>query len=91
MANEPKYTTGFGIEQKDAERGYLKPKNEYKPEQDVENYKSWYTLDKREDIEFPTGLGGKVHVPDQLQKEWEFRDKHRESEGFLTRNPLERY
>lgn len=86
-----KFYSGYGATEKDLERGFVDIEDQWAPEQDVENYKDWYTRSPREDLDFPIGFGGEAQVPSKLQREWEFKDKNRETKGLLTRNPRERY
>lgn len=72
-----RYFTGFGGDMSDLKRGYCEPEITDNPAYDLSNYKDRSSQPREGDV----GPGNVDAVPD----DWEFRNRNRRSEGFLTR------
>lgn len=71
-----KVFTGYGADASDLERGFIRPTLPELPNYDKDNYVDRYTQPRESDIT-EQGPG--------LSSDFEFRQKERESKGFLTR------
>lgn len=71
------YFTGFGADAMDCERGFCDPNVQELPDYDKLNYVERYTQPRIPDEDQNNTLS--------MPKDWEFRQKDRESKGFLTR------
>lgn len=70
---------GYGANEADLARGYEVPAIANAPEYDLVNYRQKWTepkLSDQDDVDGPFGM---------VSKDFEFRQKDRESRGFLTR------
>lgn len=66
----------YGIDEADARRGYVKPSIENDPAYAFDNYKERWSEPMRSDND----EGGQ-----NVEADWRFRGKNRESKGFLAR------
>ncbi len=67
---------GFGVSEKDYDRGFCDPKLNDLPEYDAQNYFDRWSQPKVDD---------QVEGGPSMPVDWEFRQKDRTSKGFLTR------
>lgn len=75
--SDVKVFDGFGADKEDLERGYCEAHILEPPDYSLQNYKDRYSMPKRSD----TDQGNM----DAINSDWEFRDRERMSQGFLTR------
>lgn len=80
--------TGYGADKADLERGFVQPAIRELPNYDRANYTERFTQPKSpSESEGETGLSGFFGVG-SLQRDFEFREKERQSKGFFTRPKL---
>ena len=78
-----KFFTGHGASEEELERGFIRPAIEEKPEHDAGNYRRWFSEPKGESYQ-PPMMGS--YGPDKVREREEFKNRHRESKGFLSRS-----
>lgn len=71
------FETGFGATQADLERGWSEPLITEHPAYQLSNYKDRSSVPMESDV-----TPGNVEM---MESDWAFRDRNRQSRGFLTR------
>lgn len=69
--------TGFGATEADLVRGFCEPTITQNPAYQLENYKDRYSQPRVSDV-----TPGNIEA---RESDWSFRDRNRETKGFLTR------